>query len=263
MNRDTIRQIAVAAVIVITIIINVLANALPLNNQNTGAISDSFMVYFTPAGYVFSIWGLIYTGLIAFAIFQALPAQRNNASLRRASWWLILANTANSAWIFLWHYNIFPATLVAMLVVLAGLIMTYLQLGIGKAKVSAGVRWALHVPISIYLGWITVATIANVTAILYILLAGGPGSGVPVDAVTLLGISPELWTALVLVVATAIVWANSLTRRDIAYALVPVWAFIGIGVKWPSVGLVALPAYVLAALILVGIVVGQLRPQRA
>jgi len=76
MNKDQVRQIAVILSIVLMIVVNVLANALPLNGQNTGAISDRFDVYFTPAGYVFSIWGLIYIGLIAYAIYQALPAQR-------------------------------------------------------------------------------------------------------------------------------------------------------------------------------------------
>ena len=80
--KDTLRQIAVILTIIATIVINVLANALPINGLNTGEISDRFQVYFVPAGYVFSIWGLIYLGLIAFAIFQALPSQRQNPRLR-------------------------------------------------------------------------------------------------------------------------------------------------------------------------------------
>ena len=106
--KDTLRQISVVLTILATIVVNALANALPINGQNTGQISDRFHVYFVPAGYVFSIWGLIYLGLIAFAIFQALPSQRENPRLRKVGWWIALGGLANIAWIFLWHYEQFP-----------------------------------------------------------------------------------------------------------------------------------------------------------
>ena len=80
--KDLVRQIIVILTVIATITINILANALPLNGLNTGEISDQFLVLFVPAGYVFSIWGLIYIGLIAYAIFQALPSQRENPRLR-------------------------------------------------------------------------------------------------------------------------------------------------------------------------------------
>src|SRR4030065_2376230 len=134
--KDILRQISVALTILATIVVNVLANALPINGQNTGAISDRFQVYFVPAGYVFAIWGVIYIGLIAFAIFQALPGQRENPRLRATGWWIALGGLANSAWIFLWHYQLFPLTVIAMLVLLAALIITYLRLGIGRTTVT-------------------------------------------------------------------------------------------------------------------------------
>ncbi len=164
--KDIIRQIAVVLSVLVTVIVNILANALPLNGLNTGEISDRFEVYFVPAGYVFSIWGLIYIGLIAYAVFQALPSQRQNPRLRATGWWTVLAGLANSVWIFLWHYEQFPATLAAMLVLLASLIVTYLRLGTGRTTVSPAEKWAVRIPFSIYLGWITVATIANVTSLL-------------------------------------------------------------------------------------------------
>ena len=113
---------------------------------------------------MFSIWGLIYLGLIAYAIFQALPSQRENPRLRATGWWIVLGGLANSAWIFLWHYEQFPLTLVAMLVLLVTLIMTYLGLGSGRTSVPPAERWLARLPFSIYLGWITVATVANVTS---------------------------------------------------------------------------------------------------
>src|SRR5512146_2629169 len=147
--KDIVRQISVAVTVLMTLIVNILANALPLNGQNTGQISDKFKVYFVPAGYVFSIWGLIYLGLIAYGIFQALPAQRENPRLRATGWWIALGGLANSAWIFLWHYQQFPLTLVAMLVLLASLIITYLRLGVGRTTVSPAERWAVRLPFSV------------------------------------------------------------------------------------------------------------------
>ena len=164
--KDIVRQITVVLTILITLFVNGLANALPLNGMNTGQISDQFKVYFVPAGYVFSIWGLIYLGLIAFAIFQALGSQRENPRLRATGWWISLGGVANSAWIFFWHYQLFPLTLVAMLVLLSTLIITYLRLGVARSQVTPAEKWTTHLTFSIYLGWITVATVANVTDVL-------------------------------------------------------------------------------------------------
>ena len=167
MNRNTLRQVVAIVGVLATIAVNVLANTLPINGQNTGDISDRFDIYFVPAGYVFSIWGLIYLGLIAFAVYQALPAQRENPRLQRMGWWFALASVANIAWIFLWHYLVFNWTIVAMLALLGSLIAIYLRLGIGRTAVPAGERWAVRAPFSVYLGWITVATIANATQLLF------------------------------------------------------------------------------------------------
>ena len=112
--KDITRQILVVLSVIITIVMNFLANALPLNGLNTGEISDRFKVYFVPAGYVFSIWGLIYIGLIAYAIFQALPSQRENPRLRKTGYLAAASGLANIAWLFLWHYEQFPLTQVAM-----------------------------------------------------------------------------------------------------------------------------------------------------
>jgi hypothetical protein len=230
--KDTLRQAAVALTVLVTITVNALANALPLNGLNTGEISDRFQVYFVPAGYVFSIWGLIYVGLIAYAVYQALPAQRQNPRLQAVGWWVSLGGLANSAWIFLWHYERFPLTLIAMLALLATLIITYLRLGIGRTSVTSGETWAVRVPFSIYLGWITVATVANVTSLLDFLNWDG------------FGLSPVAWMWIVLAVVLAIVVAVSLTRRDAPYALVVLWALAGIAIKHASVGTVAIPTWI-------------------
>jgi len=112
MNKDTLRQVFVIIATVGMITVNALANILPFNGITTGEVSDQFKVYFVPAGYVFSIWGLIYILLIVFSIYQALPAQKENPALRKIGWWYVLGSVVNSIWIFLWHYQQFPLTLV-------------------------------------------------------------------------------------------------------------------------------------------------------
>ncbi len=239
MNKDILRQILTVIATIATITINGLANALPLNGLNTGEISDRFQVYFTPAGYVFSIWGVIYLALIAYTIFQALPAQRENEALRAIAPWYWLGSAANSAWIFLWHYELFAWTVPVMLILLASLIAIYLRLDIGRREVSARMRWLVHLPFSIYLGWITVATIANVTAVLW--WAGWDG----------FGIRSEVWTAIVLAAAVIIATLMALTRRDVAYELVLVWAFVGIAARHPNVPLVTSSAIAAAVIVAV------------
>jgi len=256
MKKDSLRQWGNVLAVIAVIVINGLANALPLNGLTTGEISDRFQVYFVPAGYVFSIWGLIYVGLIAFAIYQVLPAHRDNPRLRGIGYLFTLSCVANIAWIFLWHYEVFPLTLVAMLALLLLLIAIYLRLDIGRARVPTAEKWLVHIPFSIYLGWITVATIANVTSLLDYLNWSG------------WGISPEAWTVIMLVAGVAIASAVSLTRGDVAYMLVIVWAFAGIAVKHAGTPVVATAAWVTTALAALMLVVGlvfrkRLRAQHA
>jgi hypothetical protein len=248
--KDTVRQISVILTILATIVINVLANALPINGQNTGEISDRFQVYFVPAGYVFSIWGVIYIGLIAFAIFQALPAQRENPRLRATGWWISLGGLANIAWIFLWHYDQFPLTLIAMLVLLGTLIVTYLRMGVCQIKVSTAEKWAAHVPFSIYMGWITVATVANFTSMLDYLNWNG------------FGIAPEIWMVIVLVAVLLIAVLMNFTRRDVAYTAVILWALAGISVKFADVPAVAIPTWITFGLVALTLIFSFILPER-
>jgi translocator protein len=242
MKRDSLRQIITVVGVVATIAVNTLSETLPLNGKGTGQISDQFPILFVPAGYVFSIWGLIYLGLIAFAVFQALPAQRENPRLRSIGGWFALASAANIAWTFLWHYEAFPVTLVVMLVLLASLIAIYLRLGIGRTSVGRAETWAVRVPFSIYLGWITVATVANATQLLYFLGWNGGAIG------------PEAWTVIMLAVAVVIAWLVALTRRDVAYLLVLVWAFIGIATKHAGTPVVSNAAWIATVLVAAAVV---------
>jgi translocator protein len=223
------------------IIINILANSLPINGFNTGEVADRFDIYFVPAGYVFSIWGLIYLGLIAFSVYQALPSQRGNPHVGRIGLFYALTGIANITWIFLWHYLQFELTLPAMLLLLVSLIVIFLKLWSGRWQVTQGDRWAILVPFSIYLGWVSVATVANVTQLLEYLNWGG------------WGISPEVWAFIMLWVAAAIAGLMALRHASVAYLGVFVWAYIGIAVEHWGVPIVAITAAVLAALIAVGL----------
>ena len=203
----------------VTIGVNGLANSLPINDQTTGKISDRFDVLFVPAGYVFSIWGLIYLGLLAFSIYQVLPKQIENPRLCSIRWPYVLASLANTAWLLCWHYNLYGLSMLAMLILLMSLIWIYVGLGIGRARVAGGERWFARLPFSVYLGWISVATIANATVVLTFYEWGA------------WGLSAEFWTVIMLSVGVILSFSMNLTRGDIAYALVLLWAYVGIAVK--------------------------------
>jgi benzodiazapine receptor len=245
MKKGVARQIVVILALVATIAVNGLANALPLNNLTTGEISDRFHVYFVPAGYVFSIWGLIYLALAAYAVYQALPAQRDNPRLQSIAELFALSCAANVLWLILWHYEVFVLTLAAMLTLLLVLIVIYLRLGVGRTRVPTAEKWLARVPFSIYLGWITVATIANVTSVLDYL--GWDGWGVP-----------QVWAVVMMVAGAGIASAMGLTRGDVAFMLVIVWAFVGIAVKHAATPLVSVAAWATAGLVGVMIVVSAL-----
>lgn len=216
------RPALVIAAILATIGVNGLANALPLNGNQTGAISNRFDVLFVPAGYVFSIWGLIYLALLAYGTYQALPGAREDPRVRSVDVPVVLSCVFNSAWIFAWHYELFALSLVLMIGLLASLISVYLRLDIGRVRPEGAQRWLLDLPFSIYLGWITVATIANSSTVLVYYGWGG------------WGLSDFTWLLVMLCAALTIAAAMALTRADAAYLGVLVWAFAGIAVRHAS-----------------------------
>jgi hypothetical protein len=248
MSKDILRQFVVIFTFVFTLVSNGAANTLPLNGRETGEISDSFNVFFVPAGYVFAIWGVIYLAMLAYTVYQSLPAQRANPRLRATGWLFALSNIANGAWIYFWHYGLYELSLVTMFTLLGLLLAIYLRLNIGKVRFSAVEKWTFSIPFSIYLGWITVATIANITAVLsYLGWTGG-------------GISGEAWTVILLIAGLVIAGLMAFTRSDIAYILVLVWAFVGISVRWLGLPVLNFAGFVAAALVLALLVASRLRP---
>lgn len=240
MNKDKVRQIVNIIAVAALVVMNILANALPLNGKGTGDISDNIKppVLFTPAGYVFAIWGLIYIGLIAFGVFQALPSQVSNPRLRKIGYWFALSCLANIGWLFCWHYEQFVLTEIVMVALLLMLIQIYLFLGTGVTDVPNLETWMARVPFSIYLGWISVATVAN-TAILLVK-----------NGFTLLPFPEALYTLLVMIIALVIAILMATKRNDWVFVLVFVWAFIGIGIRVlnfePPRPLVGYAAYIFA-----------------
>jgi hypothetical protein len=250
MKRDLFRQFAVIFTTIYALVLNGAANAIPLGGHTTAQVSDSFNALFVPAGYVFSIWGVIYIALLAYTIYQALPAQRANPRLRRTGWLVALSSLANGTWILWWQFGYYALSLVTMLVLLAALLAIYLRLDIGYAAFKRVEKWTVAIPFSIYLGWITVATIANVTDVL--VNAGWNG----------FGISPLAWTLILLAVGTALAGVMAYTRSDVAYLLVLVWAFSGISVRWLNLPVLNTAGFVAAALVLVFLLTSRLRLSR-
>lgn len=218
------------AALVAVVVINWLANALPIAGTTTGAVSAKYGSLFTPAGFTFAIWGLIYALLLAFIIYQALPAQRQSRVLAQIGPWFKVSCVANGLWLIAWHLEWLMLTLLLMIMLLVCLVVVYRHL--------AGEPSLLQVPFSVYTAWITVATIANVSALQSAL---GLNSFV-LDEVT--------WTLLKLAVAGAIAAIVSLRRPDAVFALTIAWAAYGIsaGQSEPSV---AGAAYVISSLALI------------
>jgi hypothetical protein len=225
MNKGRLRFLAILNLIGFlgTVIVNGLANSLPINNKTTGELSDQYPNLFVPAGMTFSIWGLIYLLLAIFVVYSLVVAIRKeteDSSFIKSIGVLFFINClANSGWIFAWHYEVLPLSLVLMLILLGSLIAIYLRLRTGKSDSARTEKYLVHLPFSIYLGWITIATIANVTALLIDINWNAFGLGEP------------FWTVAVIIVGIAIALSILFTRRDIFYCLVVDWALLGILLK--------------------------------
>ncbi len=235
--------IATLFAILATLTVNVLSNFFPTKGANIGRISNTILqgVQITPANYAFAIWGLIYIGLIAYGIYQLRPSQRRDPTIQRVDILLIVACAAQIVWVYLFTMSLFWLSVVAMLVILLALIGAYLQLGVG-IRVLRDRLWLAHIPFSIYLGWISVATIVNIASALYISNWNG------------WGINATNWTAIMLVVATAIGAIVAIQRADIAFICVFIWAYIAIAIRHldnPTILITAVASAIILGILLV------------
>lgn len=214
MQRTGIDRCSVIAALVLVITVNWLANWLPIGGVKTGEVSALYESLFTPAGFTFGIWGVIYTGLLIYAIYQALPAQSGNLMLRDVGRLFTANSLLNCAWLIAWHMQLLSASLLIMFAILISLVMIY-----RKLRQNDGVSPFVSLPFSIYLAWISVASIANISALQTAMDMNDTG------------LASIHWTLVKLAIAGAIGSAMVILKRDIAFALVIGWAAYGISVK--------------------------------
>ncbi|WP_292471451.1 tryptophan-rich sensory protein [Methanolobus sp.] len=221
-HRITIIRITVLATFLAMIIVNALASILPINGLSTGQVSDSYPNLFAPAGITFAIWGIIYLLLGVYTLYQLGLFKGNSATtntelLNKIGIIFSISSIANAAWIFSWHYQQFPLSMLLMIVILACLIL--INQTLKDEQLSEREDIFVRIPFSVYFGWITVATIANAAVLLVSL--GWRG----------IVFSEATWAALIIFVGFIIGATTMLKNRDIAYGLVIVWAYAGILLK--------------------------------
>ena len=226
------------------VIVNYLAVALPLNNKTTGELSDQYPNLFVPAGFTFSIWGVIYLLLAIFIVYQLTYAFRKNKQnisfLEKIGILFFVSSLANLIWVFAWHFELVSLSLFLMLILLGSLMAIYLKLQIGRSDSSRSEKYLVHLPFSVYLGWITIATIANATALLVDL------------GWNRFELSEQFWTVAVIIIGIAISLAILFYRKDIFYCLVVNWALLGILIKRLTVD--AVPAQSIITVVIIGLV---------
>ncbi|NTU89421.1 MAG: tryptophan-rich sensory protein [Actinobacteria bacterium] len=210
---------------ILMIVMNVLANTLPINGINTGDVSDSYPNLFAPTALTFSIWGLIYLLLAAhtlyhIGLFRTDSPPEKIMLLEKTGLIFSFSSFANAVWILSWHYLQMPLSMVLMLVILISLI--WIGRMIGKEQLTTREKFFIKLPFSIYFGWITVATIANATT----LLVSWNWNG--------FGIAEPVWTILIVSVGLLIGLTTMVLNIDIAYGCVLIWAYIGILIKHTS-----------------------------
>jgi hypothetical protein len=240
-------QVLNLILLLVTIITNGLANGGLVAGKTVGSISNQYATLFAPAGITFSIWGVIYLLLIAFAIYQArdLFSKTKQADpwLLDIGPWFALSCLFNVGWLFAWLNEHLGLSLLMMMGLLGSLTIIYLSLHIGQKVVSPQVRYLVHLPFSVYLAWINVATVANVSALL--VQEGWSGGG----------LGPLPWTIFMVVAAAAIGVFVTGSRNDIAFGAVIVWALIGIIIKQNQLGGEAAQPIQLAAGVGIGMVI--------
>lgn len=247
-NQNRLRQWVNLVAILSAFGINVWANIAPWRGLTIGEISTTFFpnVLIIPANYAFAIWGLIYLGLISLAIYQVLPTQRNNPRLRQMGYYLAISSLSQIIWVLLFQSQLFALSVIAMVGILVPLVLLYLKLGINLTKLPFLQKWLVNFPISIYFAWISIATVINIASA----LDRANWSG--------WGISPQVWTAVMMVVSAIIAIIVTWQRRDKIYGGVFVWALVALALRQgednPTLALIA---GVLAGLLIVIISIGR------
>ena len=232
--------------LVVVLIVNFLANFLPIGGRTTGEVSEAYPTLFTPAGFTFSIWGVIYVFLIAYVIYQYLPRNREDRTFDRINRHFVVNCIANTFWIFAWHYELITLALLLMAVILGSLIGIYRHVLPGKI---AGFRDKLfvRVPFSLYFGWITVATLANISV---------EQSVIGMDNWIM---TKTVWVFVELALAGAIATVMVIRYRDPIFGGVVAWAAYGITERQTGTPEVAGAAAAVMILVLVILIIEGIR----
>lgn len=216
LKLDPIRHLAVPAALLAMIAFNVLAVTLPLGGRATEEVSAMFSNLFTPAGFTFSIWSVIYAGLVAFTLYQFLPSQANDRVVQRVAVLFIVSCLLNLSWLLAWHFLWIGTSVVLMVLLLLTLIAIYVQVTRRNRDRTLAHKLMVALPFRLYLGWITVATIANVSAFLTAVgWDGGP-------------LSEVSWTLIMMAVTVLLGLIALVSRRDLFYTLVLIWGLSGV-----------------------------------
>ena len=193
------------------VVVNILASTVGINGKKTNEISDQVDVLFVPAGYVFSIWGLIYVLLAIWLILQFRSSQTHEEPARMGLF--VMTCLFNIAWLLSWHYGFYTSSIVIMIGLLVSIIFLYESYSKGDAHFSG------RLPFSIYLGWISVALMANISFVLK--YYGWDG----------FGFLEPFWAQVLLILATVLAAFIRIYKQDIFFSFVVIWALIGIAVK--------------------------------
>jgi hypothetical protein len=241
----SLRSYLTLITIIATFAVNAWSNIRPINGESIGEISNTTFadVLITPANYAFVIWGLIYLGLIAFGVYQLLPRQRDRSNLDPVRNALILSSLAQIIWVFLFLFRNFWGSLAAMVVILGALLYGYVQRPTLPFRRE---RWFVQRPLSLYLGWISVATIVNGAIAFY--SAGW----------TELGLGMPTWTVIMLAIATVLGGYMAIVQQDAVFSGVFVWALTAIAIRQSDTRPVQLAAIIGAGLLIIGMGIAQL-----
>lgn len=223
------RQQSIFNIVALLIVIgvNAMANVSRLNGKTTGQVSDEYPNLFVPAGITFSIWSIIYLGLLGFAAYQYWIAFSKGheielkAFMQRMKGWFLLNCLGNACWLFAWHYGMIFLSVCCMLVILTSLIVIHRKFRIAHPGASLREKIFIHFPFGIYLGWISIATIANITALLV-------AWNIQVPQVT--------WTIVMMGIGTLPAIFVIFRYNNVYYGLVCIWAFYGIILKREAIG---------------------------
>ncbi len=252
MNRlrlDSLRHLAVPAALLAMVAFNVLAVTLPLGGRATGEVSAMFQNLFTPAGWAFSIWSVIYIGLAAFTLYQFLPSQADDRVAHQVAILFTVSSLLNLSWLLAWHFLWIGLSMVIMLALVITVALIYLRVTSRKVDRTLAHRLMVALPFRLYLGWLIVATLANLAA----LLTARGWDWAPFG---------ETGFALVLVGVAAIVGLLALLLKRDHFVILPVaWGLVAVATA-PGQPTVLLIGGLLAAALLLAIAIWQIWRRR-